>query len=100
MNTSRLVAVIGPLVVEHIVGSMAEPDRSVQREKMLELVNQSSDALLSTEVEHTDKFKARFVAETACHLLHGWAGEPDELSARKAVQLAKWIIDESERLCG
>lgn len=99
MNIAKAVSDVGPVILNQLIaqGKTRGEDTSMLEDYGPHVLNALTDAFLATEHYQERQSKARFCANLAAELLGGWAGEPTKETASEAVQLAKHLIEESEK---
>lgn len=114
MNLSRLVAEVGPMVVDHLLDNsrpqlaadaphdllvQLQQQREEQRALMLRVVDGLADTLQAQEHRQESVGRAKFLTDLAVHLIHG-QGEVTNEQARQAVDTAKVMLDRALELTG
>ncbi len=101
MNIAKTIAEVGPLLLQHLVstGKDRGEDTSFLEEFGPRILEAVADQVLANEHTQKNQGKARFCPHLAGELLRGWPGEPSITAAKQAVQIAKCLVDEAERVC-
>lgn len=101
MNLSRIIAEVGPAILEHQIAAIEATggDSSMLKTMGPMMLNALSDQLLDNETNGKKKSDSHFIAHIAAELLRDWPGEPTLDAADQAVRIAKRIVDQAEKVC-